>query len=100
MSTNHEPESVPDAVQSRILTLLDDLPPESLVLVEQFTRFLYEQVQRGEPVRISNDQTKHASFRYPTVPVPPSSLDSWLNLSLEGYDGDALEDSEALYDEA
>jgi len=39
-------------------------------------------------------------YIYPTVAVPPSSLDWWLNLIPEGYEGNALADTEALYDEA
>ena len=39
-------------------------------------------------------------YLYPTIAVPPSTLDGWMNLLSEGYDGDALADTEALYDEA
>lgn len=41
----------------------------------------------------------HPTHRYPTVENPASSLSDWLNLLPEGYDGDALADTEALYDE-
>ncbi len=80
-----------------ILTLLDKLPPESLATVETFVRFVYDQAQQGQPVVTAPVETPR--FRYPTVPVPASSLDSWLDLLPEGYDGDALADTEALYDE-
>ena len=36
---------------------------------------------------------------YPTVANPPSSLGNWLNLIKDGCGGDALADTEALYDE-
>ena len=36
--------------------------------------------------------------QYPTVATPPSSLKNWHDL-IEGYEGDALADTEALYDE-
>jgi prevent-host-death family protein len=36
--------------------------------------------------------------RYPTVANPVSSLDAWVDLLPEGYDGDALADTEELYD--
>jgi hypothetical protein len=36
---------------------------------------------------------------YPTVPVPAASPDGWLDLVPEGYEGNALADTEALYDE-
>jgi hypothetical protein len=32
--------------------------------------------------------------------MPASTLDDWLNLVPEGYEGDALMDTEALYEEA
>ena len=85
------------AIRSRILPLLDDLPPESLRLVERFVRFLREQAQQGHPV--ATVVGREGQPFYPTVAVPPSSLDGWLNLIPEGYDGDALVDTESLYDE-
>ena len=38
-------------------------------------------------------------YLYPTVENPASSLSEWLNVLPDGYEGDALADSEALYDE-
>jgi len=38
-------------------------------------------------------------YRYSTVSLPASSLDGWLNLIQPGYEGDALADTEALYEE-
>ncbi len=38
-------------------------------------------------------------YLYPTVENPASSLSAWLNVLPEGYEGDALADSEALHDE-
>jgi hypothetical protein len=37
--------------------------------------------------------------RYPTVENPASSLNAWLDLLPEACGGDALADTEALYDE-
>lgn len=37
--------------------------------------------------------------QYPTVANPPSSLKDWLDLIPDGCGGDALADTEALYDE-
>jgi hypothetical protein len=86
--------------QSRILALLNSLSPESLPVVEQFARFLQEQSQQGRPVAMISEQKRQFSYRYPTIALAPSSLDRWLNLVPEGYEGDALADTEALYDEA
>jgi len=82
------------AVQRRILSLLDDMPVESLVTVEQFARFMREQAQ----LRTVSAEQQHL-YAYPTVALPPSSLDRWVNLIPGGYAGDALRDTEALYDE-
>lgn len=68
-----------------IAGMLDDLPPESLKVVEQFVRFLRQQ---GPVV---------AEFRYPTVSAPASSLNTWAQLLKEGYEGNALADTEDLY---
>ncbi len=38
-------------------------------------------------------------YRYPSVGMPVSSLDAWMNLITVGYEGDALADTEAVYDE-
>jgi len=83
----------------RLFSLLNDLPPESLTLVERFVQFLREQARRGQPVVAVSRQEERPPYLYPTVGVPPSSLDGWLNLVPEGYEGDALADTEALYDE-
>lgn len=73
--------------KQKITELLDELPPESLKVVEQFVRFLHqERAFTSEP-------------RYPTVENPASSLNAWLALLPEGPGGDALADTEALYDE-
>jgi len=96
MSTGVQTASVSS---SRILSLLDDLPPESVTLVEQIVRVLREQARRGQPVGVISAPEERPPYRYPTIAVPPSSLDGWLNLVPAGYEGDALADTEALYDE-
>jgi hypothetical protein len=69
-----------------IAGMLDDLSPESLKVVEQFVRFLRQQ---GSAI---------AEFRYPTVSAPASSLNTWAKLLREGYEGNALVDTEDLYE--
>ncbi|MCP4710110.1 MAG: hypothetical protein GY869_15915, partial [Planctomycetes bacterium] len=54
------------ARQNHILTLLDDLPPESLTVVEQFILFLRQQAQQGQPVVNASDMAS-PPYRYPTV---------------------------------
>jgi hypothetical protein len=94
-----ENANVQTSTQSRIAALLEDLPPESLTLVERFVQFLREQARRGQPVGSVAVGEERPSYVYPTVTAPPSSLDGWLDLVPEGYEGDALADTEALYDE-
>lgn len=96
---NLEASASAQTIQQHILSLLNDLPPGSLTLIEQFVQFLHEQARRGRPVIAVSEQESSAPYRYPTVSIPPSSLDGWLNLVPEGYEGDALADTEALYDE-
>jgi hypothetical protein len=87
------------STRQSILDLLDELPLESLTMVETFIRFLRDQTQQGKPIVAAPDVAELPRFRYPTVPVPASSLDKWVDLLPEGYEGDALADTEALYDE-
>lgn len=86
------------SIQNNILALLANLPPETLILVEQFVRFVYEQDRQGRSVVIALKE-KVPPYQYPTVALPASSLSAWLNLLPEGYEGDALANTEALYDE-
>jgi hypothetical protein len=86
-------------VSNHILSLLDELPSESLIVVEQFVRFLHEQARRGRTVTTISEEDERPPYLYPSVPVPSSSIDAWLDLLPEGYEGDALADTEALYDE-
>lgn len=81
--------------RQNILLLLDELPPDSLSMVETFVRFVHAQ----QPAAKTAAGTEQPPWRYPTVPVAASSLDNWLALLSEGYEGDALADTEALYDE-
>ncbi|MBU0702484.1 MAG: hypothetical protein KKC18_01280 [Chloroflexi bacterium] len=99
MSTNanvHQP--VEQTTPGHILSLLDDLPPESLNLVERFVQFLQEQVRLGKPVVVASEQEERPSYRYPTVPLPPSALDGLIGI-MPPVGGNALADTESLYDE-
>ena len=89
---------VVQSTRQSILDLLDELPPESLTVVETFVRFLREQAQQGKPVVTAPDPAELPHFRHPTISMPASSLDKWMDLVPQGYEGDALADTEALYD--
>jgi hypothetical protein len=86
-------------ILGELVSLLADLPPESLQILEQFARFLREQARQGQTIQLSHE-SKTPSCLYPTEALPVSSLDNWLNLVSQGYEGDMLAITEALYDEA
>ena len=87
----------PEATQTHIVKLLSDLSPDSLAFVEQLVLFLRE---RTQPSATLTTREKRAPYLFPTIALPATSLNAWMNLVPKGYDGDALADSEALYDEA
>ncbi len=84
-----------------IEALLDELPPESLTVVRQFVEFLRQQAQQGRAVVETPAMAAepHPPYRYPTVVVPFSTFEELSRIPFEGYEGDALADTEALYDE-
>ena len=88
--------NAPTSAPERLQALLADLPPDSLPVAEQFLQFLRDQARRGQAVKLV---AARPVYEYPTVALPAASLDNWLNLAPDGYDGDALADTEALYDE-
>ena len=77
------------ATKYAITSMLDTLSLESLNAVEQFVRFVHDR----QPDLPATD------MRYPTKAAPATSLRGWTNLLHEGYDGDALADTEMLPDE-
>jgi|SRR2546422_2351956 len=82
---------------SHILALLTTLPPESVGVVEQFVQFLHAQAQQGRPVVLVTERQPRVPFRYPTIPVPAIVLDGLIGI-VPPVGGDALTDTEALYD--
>ena len=63
----------------------------------------YERLKEGSvPGKAETEEDRsypRPGARYPTVANEPASLKDWLNLIPEGCGGDALADTEALYDE-
>ncbi len=95
--------SVETGVQTapeRISAMIEDLPAESVTLVEQFVRLLRQQAKKSRAVQPAAGREERPPYLYPTVALPASSLNNWLDLVPEGYEGDALTDTESLYDEA
>lgn len=99
MNSSHNSGAPAQDVQTRILSSLDDLPPESLAMVERFVHSLREQALRDDLRAGASGSQEPPPYTSPTVALPASSLDDWLDLIPEGYEGDALTDTEALCDE-
>ncbi len=92
-----------EADREHLHKLLDKLPAESLPVVEAFLRFLNRQAEEQKPVILTEPQAageKRPPYRYPAVAAPISALREVIGILPEGYEGDALADTEALYDEA
>lgn len=93
---------MPIPPRQKIIALVNELPNESLPLLIQFVEFLSSQVTRTNTVKtkknadaVMADTVEH--LNYPTVSVPAKQLQSLISL-LPAMGGDALADSEALYD--
>jgi hypothetical protein len=98
MPTHPEQPSPGLSAHSHLLALLMTLPPESVRVVEQFVQFLSAQAQQGQPIAIMAEHEAHMSCRYPTIPVPAAMLNGLIGM-VPPVGGDALADTEALYDE-
>src|SRR5262245_36000844 len=97
MSTPPDQLSPEPTAFGHILALLTTLPPESVGVVEQFVQFLHAQAQQGQPVVLVAEHQTRVPFLYPTLPVPAAVLDGLIGL-VPPIGGDALADTEALYD--
>jgi hypothetical protein len=87
---NH-PSPAGQKERQKIIALIDDLPADSLPLVEAFIRFMQTQ-QPDKP----SEKSEQTPWLYPTVPVPPESLMKWTELLTTDYEGDALADTEGF----
>ena len=96
MSTSPQAETW--TARNRILSLLNDLSPESLTVVERFVQFLREQARRDRPIVAVSEKEERPPYLYPTVPLSASVLDGLIGI-MPPVEGDALADTEALYDE-
>ena len=79
-----------------ICDLLDDLPLESLEAVEGFVRLLREQVRQAQATA-TEVSGEPAPIRYPTVSLPLTTLSGLVGM-MPPVGGDALAETEALYD--
>ncbi|MBN1877399.1 MAG: hypothetical protein JXA33_24465 [Anaerolineae bacterium] len=84
--------------KQKITAWLEELPPQSLTVVAQFVEFLRQKARQQHPLVVVAEK-EAPPYLYPTVVAPTSSLEAWGKLLDAGYEGDALADTEALYDE-
>lgn len=98
MSISTNPQTATETAKGRIFSLLNDLPPENLTIIERFVQFLREQARRDQPIAAVFEQKERPPYLYPTVPLPASVLDGLIGI-MPPVEGDALADTEALYDE-
>lgn len=89
--------TVAQDTKQKITAWLDELPLQSLTAVEQFVEFLRQKARQQQTLVVAEKAVP--PYLYPTVTAPASSLEAWTKLLDEGYEGDALADTEALYDE-
>jgi len=90
--------TVAQDTKQKITAWLDELPPQSLTVVKQFVEFV-RQKARQQQTLVTVAEKEAPPYLYPTVAAPASSVEIWAKLLAEGYEGDALADTEALYDE-
>lgn len=88
MSQNGNASHNIQATRQRIQLLLEEIPAETLPIFEQLLLSMRQQ----KPSAKDKDNL-------PVVFLPATSLKKWSLLLEEGYEGDALEDTESLYDD-
>lgn len=66
-------------------------------MVRGFAEFLRQQAEQAHLVATTPEP--RAPYRYPSVATPAANLQALPHVLAEGYEGDALADAEALYDE-
>jgi hypothetical protein len=99
METNVKQQPEVQTALTRIESLLKELPAESLVVVYQFVRFVNEQARQGQLVVTGATGSQSTPpYKYPTVPVPASIFANLIGI-MPPVGGDALADTEALYDD-
>jgi hypothetical protein len=97
MSTNGDTQENSERTRQRLIALLEEMSGEDLDVIEKFAMFIWQ--QGGQSVVAVVEREGEMPYQYPTVPVPASSLGKWSTLLDRGYEGDALADTEALYDD-
>lgn len=96
MLTQTQTTSAPRTeIVEKIATLLEQLPPGAVMTLQE----IFELLARQQSAAAAESTARLHPYRYSTVVVPTGET---LRLAAEtpiGYSGDALTDTEALYDQ-
>ena len=79
----------------KIVTLLEQLPPGVVMTLQEIFELLAQQQSMTAAERTANVHP----YRYSTVVVPAGEMLKLADETPVGYPGDALADTEALYDQ-
>lgn len=85
-------------LRSEVGQLLSTLPVESLLDVHTYITKLNQESGTNKITTNEKRTLAKKRFSYPTIIVSASVLEPLLTNPLTGYEGDALADTEALYD--
>jgi len=80
-------------LRNDLYRLIEKLPLESLNIMQQFAAFLSQQTSDTPTPSMEQKRTLEI------VTVPASRLAGLIGLLSPGYEGNALDDTEALYDD-
>lgn len=78
------------SIEAEIVAMLHDLSTDAKMTVMQFVRFLHDQKSKPLPTTAN---------KLTVVSVPITSLSGFVGLLDPGYEGDALRDTEAYFDD-
>lgn len=95
MSTNGDAQESSEETRQRLIALLEEMPARDLDIIEKFALFIRQ--QGGQSVVAVAERKGEIPYQYPTVPVP-ASVFSELAGVMPPVGGDALTDTESLYD--
>jgi hypothetical protein len=93
LANNTIPENESVRRRQRIQAMLEEMPPEDVVFVERFVQFM----NQNQGVGLLQEDLPR--YHYPTVALPADAFSQLIGI-LPPVEGDALEETEALYDSA
>ena len=95
MSTNGDAQENNEKARQRLIALLEEMSARDLDIIEKFTLFIRQ--QGGQSVVAVAEREGEIPYQYPTVPVPAFVFSELVNI-MPPVGGDALADTESLYD--